>query len=101
MKKHLSIWLLLLTLTSVQALQVEEMKIEGLACVKIENSFYRLLIIPDKGAQIFQWLNKVSNVAYVDVKFPEVPGSPIPSRGLLDDRGRFWVMPYDLNSRKI
>ena len=63
-------------------------------CIRVENEFYNLVIVPDLGARIFQWTNKVSGIAQVNLKVPADPANHGPVDGLLDDRGQFWMMKY-------
>ena len=64
-------------------------------CIRVENEFYNLVIVPDIGARIFQWTNKVSGIAQVNLKIPSDPANHGPVDGLLDDRGSFWTMKYN------
>ena len=81
-------------LAGLAGIKAEPFKNGKTGCIRIENEFYRMVIVPDLGARIFQWTNKISGIAQVNVKIPDDPANHGPYNGMLDDRGRFWFMKY-------
>ncbi|MBQ9337816.1 MAG: hypothetical protein IJS14_11040 [Lentisphaeria bacterium] len=63
-------------------------------CLRIENEFYSITVVPAYGGRIFQWKNKVSGVMFCDTPIPDKPGLKVGPGGILDDRGDFPSLPY-------
>ena len=78
-------------------LTVQEFKHGEFQCIRVANRCFDLTIVPDSGGRIIRWHNKISNVTYADVKIAETKAAPPVMGGLLDDRGKFWHMPYRYN----
>lgn len=56
-------------------------------CINIQNSFYKIIIVPDFGGRIFNWFDKLNNVTISKCKIPKKMDDKIDSGGMLDDRG--------------
>lgn len=63
--------------------------------VRIENSYYEIVVVPDSGGRIFYWKNKKSGVENVNIKIPDSRNEKLYFDGMLDDRGEFWNSPYE------
>ena len=71
----------------------EQFKVGKTNCIRVENKYYSITVVPDYGGRIFQWKNKISGVMLTDDKIPEEPGSQDSLGGILGDR-QFGTVPY-------
>lgn len=56
-------------------------------CINVQNSFYKIILVPDFGGRIFNWLDKLNNVAISECKIPKEMDEKVDPGGMLDDRG--------------
>ena len=81
-------WLLGTALAAAQLIVTEDTYTHdkaSAAAFRVENRFYRALVVPDMGGRIVEWIDKTAqrNVVY-DNKYG----------GLLDDHGALYLKPY-------
>ncbi|MBO4633580.1 MAG: hypothetical protein J5858_16820 [Lentisphaeria bacterium] len=75
-------------------IKLEKFKTGSTDCIRVENEFYSVTVVPAYGGRIFQWKNKVSGIQFCDEAIPERPGMKVGSDAILDDRGNFPNLPY-------
>lgn len=76
------------------AIGVTEFRHGDTACVRVENEFYEIVLVPDFGGRIFSWRDKTAGVFLADAAIPESRGEKLNFSGLLDDRGDFTHARY-------
>lgn len=65
-------------------------------CVKVENSYYSIVITPQIGGKILSFFDKISQTQLVRLKnFPSRPDQPIGHVGILDDRSDLVMANYE------
>ena len=65
-------------------------------CVKVENSYYSIVITPQIGGKIIQYFDKITKTQLVELKeLPTTPDQPIGHVGLLDDRSDLVMANYE------
>ena len=96
MKKLLILAALCLTGSLFAQVKVSEFYNGKVRCVKVENSFYSLVITPQIGGKIVQYFDKLSKTQLVKLNaLPTTPDQPIGHVGLLDDRSDLVMANYD------
>lgn len=90
--------LIALSLTAVLSAQVKVSEFQNgkVRCVKVENSFYTIVITPQIGGKILRYFDKISQTELVKLKaLPTTPDQPIGHVGMLDDRSDFVMANYE------
>ena len=75
-------------------IDVRETKEKGTDCIRVDNSFYRIVILPGSGGRIVSWFDKIKNVEMVYGIMPENGKVAQNFNGMLDDRGGLSNLPY-------
>ena len=55
-------------------IRLEKFKTGSTDCIRVENEFYSITVVPAYGGRIFQWKNKVSGIEFCNLPIPEKPG---------------------------
>ena len=96
MKRSLLVIVSALCCTLCAQVKVSEYNSGKVRCVKVENSYYSVVITPQIGGKILQYFDKISQTQLVKVKnFPTTPDQPIGHVGMLDDRSDLVMANYD------
>lgn len=76
--------------------KVSEFKSGSVNCVKVENSYYSIVITPQIGGRILQYFDKISQTQLIKLKaLPTRPDQPIGHVGMLDDRSDLVMANYN------
>ena len=75
-------------------IKLEKFKTGSTECIRVENEYYSVTVVPAYGGRIFQWKNKVSGIQFCDLAIPDKPGMKVGPGAILDDRGQFPNIPY-------
>ena len=95
MKKLLLLLLGACSLSLAAKVTVSEYDHGKVRCVKVENSYYTVIITPQIGGKILQYFDKISKTQLVRLsQFPTVPDQPIGHVGMLDDRSDLVMANY-------
>lgn len=96
MKRTLFLILSALCCTLCAKVKVSEFTSGKVRCVKIENSYYSIVITPQIGGKILQYFDKVSQTQLIKLKvLPTTPDQPIGHVGMLDDRSDLVMANYE------
>ena len=98
MKKLFILAALAMTTVLSAQVKVSEFYSGKVRCIKVENSFYSVIITPQIGGKIIQYFDKITQTQLTKVKnLPTTPDQPMGHVGLLDDRSDFVMANYDCN----
>ena len=96
MKRSLLLIVSAVCCTLCAQVKVSEYNSGKVRCVKVENSYYTVVITPQIGGKILQYFDKISQTQLVRVKnFPTTPDQPIGHVGMLDDRSDLVMANYE------